>query len=405
MAIRRLRKRASFGADQGEFGIFQKPPFGAQFNWTDAFYGSLLAAWGLNDFQWMDGTDNVVAPAHPSKKPETFQEIHGFEDLRWIITPSAQNSWGIIGAGDTTPILRGTSAGRGPGLIKGDSGNHVPLWDLSRGLTVEVVMGNIFDTAPAAIDILTYGTATGNQRVFSLALATSVGASTFAASANGTAITTLSVASILPTFCSWFARFDPAVGIIDMWVGKKGTRQQELIFLGSTAFAGPLFVPTGTRQLSMGLNPNWGSANVWPVSVSFLGVWNRALSYDEMVRRVLIPQEVWAPRYLYSSIPALRVNSFYQILEYGTYGGVPPGPPPAPPPVPPGGGVVPPPAPPPAPPAPPDPGVPPPPAQVGKPFRLYKNDTEVRVKQWGSTDSYQVTRPFGGPSFDKGAEV
>jgi hypothetical protein len=31
-------------------------------------------------------------------------------------------------------------------------------------------------------------------------------------------------------------------------------------------------------------------------------------------------------------------------------------------------------------------------------FRLFEGDIELKVKQWGSTESYQVLKPFGGPS-------
>ena len=38
------------------------------------------------------------------------------------------------------------------------------------------------------------------------------------------------------------------------------------------------------------------------------------------------------------------------------------------------------------------------------PFRLFQRDLEVRVKQWGSTEAYQVLRPLGGKHFTGGED-
>ena len=40
-----------------------------------------------------------------------------------------------------------------------------------------------------------------------------------------------------------------------------------------------------------------------------------------------------------------------------------------------------------------------------KPFRLFKKDCEVRVKEWGSTGEYLIARPFGGDHFRDGAAI
>lgn len=37
-------------------------------------------------------------------------------------------------------------------------------------------------------------------------------------------------------------------------------------------------------------------------------------------------------------------------------------------------------------------------ALSAQPFRLFEGDLELKVKPWGSTESYNVLRPFGGPS-------
>lgn len=39
-----------------------------------------------------------------------------------------------------------------------------------------------------------------------------------------------------------------------------------------------------------------------------------------------------------------------------------------------------------------------------QPFRVFASDLEVKVKQWGSTESYMILKPFGGPS-SAGAKV
>lgn len=39
------------------------------------------------------------------------------------------------------------------------------------------------------------------------------------------------------------------------------------------------------------------------------------------------------------------------------------------------------------------------------PFRLFVKDSEVRVKEWGNPGPYQVMRPFGDVSFEKGARI
>jgi hypothetical protein len=38
-------------------------------------------------------------------------------------------------------------------------------------------------------------------------------------------------------------------------------------------------------------------------------------------------------------------------------------------------------------------------------FRLYQKDVEVRVKDWGNTGPWQVVRPFGDLSFERGARI
>lgn len=40
-----------------------------------------------------------------------------------------------------------------------------------------------------------------------------------------------------------------------------------------------------------------------------------------------------------------------------------------------------------------------------KPFRVFQKDCEMRVKEWGTNGEYLVTRPFGGPHFQKGAII
>lgn len=39
------------------------------------------------------------------------------------------------------------------------------------------------------------------------------------------------------------------------------------------------------------------------------------------------------------------------------------------------------------------------------PFRLFVKDSEMRVKEWGNPGPYQVVRPFGDISFEKGARI
>ena len=39
------------------------------------------------------------------------------------------------------------------------------------------------------------------------------------------------------------------------------------------------------------------------------------------------------------------------------------------------------------------------------PFRLFKKDTEVRIKAHGSAGEYAVVRPFGGKHYEDGAEI
>ena len=39
------------------------------------------------------------------------------------------------------------------------------------------------------------------------------------------------------------------------------------------------------------------------------------------------------------------------------------------------------------------------------PFRLYQRDCEVRIKSWGSGESFSTVRPFGGPSVASGARI
>lgn len=39
------------------------------------------------------------------------------------------------------------------------------------------------------------------------------------------------------------------------------------------------------------------------------------------------------------------------------------------------------------------------------PFRLYQKDVEVRMKSWGDDTAYSIVRPFGGPSFERGAAI
>jgi hypothetical protein len=38
-------------------------------------------------------------------------------------------------------------------------------------------------------------------------------------------------------------------------------------------------------------------------------------------------------------------------------------------------------------------------------FRIFQKDTEIRVKPWGAADSYNIVRPFGGNSFERGADI
>jgi hypothetical protein len=33
------------------------------------------------------------------------------------------------------------------------------------------------------------------------------------------------------------------------------------------------------------------------------------------------------------------------------------------------------------------------------PFRLFKNDSEFRIKEWGTNEGYRTVRPFGSESF------
>lgn len=57
---------------------------------------------------------------------------------------------------------------------------------------------------------------------------------------------------------------------------------------------------------------------------------------------------------------------------------------------------------------PPDPAPQPKPAPINTNLgylRLFQNDCEFRVKQWGSTEGYTVVKPFGGPSVNKGALI
>jgi hypothetical protein len=39
------------------------------------------------------------------------------------------------------------------------------------------------------------------------------------------------------------------------------------------------------------------------------------------------------------------------------------------------------------------------------PFRLFKKDTEIRLKPWGETGGYSVVRPFGDESRESGARI
>lgn len=43
--------------------------------------------------------------------------------------------------------------------------------------------------------------------------------------------------------------------------------------------------------------------------------------------------------------------------------------------------------------------------EADEPFRLFARDSEIRVKQWGSSGPYQIARPFGGDSVRSGAEI
>lgn len=45
------------------------------------------------------------------------------------------------------------------------------------------------------------------------------------------------------------------------------------------------------------------------------------------------------------------------------------------------------------------------PQTYGVGFRLYRKDCEIRIKQWGSNESYSIEKPFGGESFERGAEI
>ena len=38
------------------------------------------------------------------------------------------------------------------------------------------------------------------------------------------------------------------------------------------------------------------------------------------------------------------------------------------------------------------------------PFRLFKNDSEFRVKEWGTNEGYRIVRPFGSESFASASE-
>ena len=38
-------------------------------------------------------------------------------------------------------------------------------------------------------------------------------------------------------------------------------------------------------------------------------------------------------------------------------------------------------------------------------FRLYQKDVEIRIKEWGNTGAWQVVRPFGDLSFERGARI
>jgi hypothetical protein len=44
-------------------------------------------------------------------------------------------------------------------------------------------------------------------------------------------------------------------------------------------------------------------------------------------------------------------------------------------------------------------------ARSGAPFRLFKKDTEVRVKAWGEAGGYSVVRPFGDEHRADGAKI
>lgn len=64
--------------------------------------------------------------------------------------------------------------------------------------------------------------------------------------------------------------------------------------------------------------------------------------------------------------------------------------------------------PPPIPPIPPEecpPRTPPDTLNYSIPFRLYQRDVEVRIKSWGDDLAYAIVRPYGGPSYEKGAEI
>lgn len=377
MAIGRIRKqhtRTNWNySSQGD----SKPPYNARLDYSKELTKGLQAAWLFNE-----GVGNL------NSDPKIIHEAHGFENLG--ITLNAGTTWtGLM----EDPVIGVLPVGSQDAMhmTLGDFGDHIPLWDFSRGITVEARMGGVYAAGDNSTNIIQYGSMTGgvNQRVFSIAIQSyTTGLLRAYLSADGTALVAAGNTATLNRQSIWLV-WRPGANL-ELWASNPvGANRVQSVpkLVDSAAFAGPIFVPNvlAGQRLTMGSDAGGfsGTGNGRHETVyEFLGIWNRALSVDELQERWENPWgSILHPGYRYvlaNVFAPFKFASFYRVMEFLAGQGQ-------------GGGPTPPPPPPPTPP----PGFTP----TGKPFRVFLNDLEIHAKQWGSSESYGVVRPLGGETF------